>query len=83
LPVFCYFIGMIEQLLAFEINGFTNVTVAGMSKSDHGLTKASLASMPSSRVLEIKSLDDLNLNLIGNNPFVDPASGRFTPSMAA
>jgi len=54
-----------------------------MPQNDCGLTKASVASMPSSRVIKIKSLDDLNLNLIGNNPFVDPASGRFTPSMAA
>ena len=54
-----------------------------MPKNDCGLTKASVASMPGSRVLKIKSLDDLNLNLIGNNPFVDHASGRFSPSMAA
>jgi len=49
---------MNEQLLAFEINGFTNVTVAGMPKNDCGLTKASVASMPSSRPF----LDDLNSN---------------------
>ena len=54
-----------------------------MPKSDHGLTEASLAFMPSSRVHEIKSLDDLNFNLSGNNPFVDNASERCTPSMAA